>query len=222
MFTDAKHLAAWWGPHGWTNPVCEADPRPGGKILIHMQAPDGSAHPMGGVFHEIVPHERIVFTTFVDMPDGKRVIEVAQHRAVRGEGGKTKVILQRAPAASPISRANMLAGMEAGWSQSLDKLAGVAAQPERQRGRRRSGRDPRDLRRPHQCAVRQGRGSRGQAFRRRRRVLRSRSAAAARRHRQGRAAEMVRHLGRPDRLGDGRSRGRESAAISRSRTGSAT
>src|SRR5437764_14451728 len=69
MFTDAKHLAAWWGPHGWSNPKAEADPRAGGKILIHMQAPDGTVHPMGGVFDEIVPHERIVFTSFVDMPD---------------------------------------------------------------------------------------------------------------------------------------------------------
>ena len=53
MWTDAKHLAAWWGPHGWTNPRAEADPRPGGRILIHMQAPDGTVHPMGGVFDEI-------------------------------------------------------------------------------------------------------------------------------------------------------------------------
>ena len=99
---------------------------PGGKILIHMRAPDGTVHPMGGVFHEIVPHERIVFTTFVDMPDGTRVLECAQHRPVRG-----------AAAARPRSRctrdaggfsdfaAQMLAGMEAGWSQSLDKLAAM-------------------------------------------------------------------------------------------------
>ena len=84
MFTDAKHLAAWWGPHGWDNPVCEADPRPGGKILIHMRGPDGIAHPMGGVYHEIVPHERIAFTTFVDMPDGNARPRGAQHRQLRG------------------------------------------------------------------------------------------------------------------------------------------
>ena len=39
-WTDAKHLAQWWGPHGFTNPVCEIDPRPGGAIYIVMQAPD--------------------------------------------------------------------------------------------------------------------------------------------------------------------------------------
>ena len=66
MWTDAKHLAAWWGPHGFDNPKCEADPRPGGKLLIHMRAPDGGVHPMGGVFHEVTPHERIVFSSHVE------------------------------------------------------------------------------------------------------------------------------------------------------------
>src|SRR5450631_3357723 len=30
VWTDPKHLAEWWGPHGFTNPVCEIDARPGG------------------------------------------------------------------------------------------------------------------------------------------------------------------------------------------------
>jgi uncharacterized protein YndB with AHSA1/START domain/ketosteroid isomerase-like protein len=127
MFTDAKHLAAWWGPHTWDNPVCEADPRPGGRILIHMRGPDGTAHPMGGVYHEIVPHERIAFTTFVDMPDGSRMLE--SHNTVRFEEsrGKTKVILTAHAGGFTDFTRNMLAGMEAGWSQSLDKLAAHAA-----------------------------------------------------------------------------------------------
>lgn len=27
VWTDPKHLAQWWGPKGFTNPVCEVDPR---------------------------------------------------------------------------------------------------------------------------------------------------------------------------------------------------
>ncbi len=30
VWTDPKHVAQWWGPHGFTNPVCELDLRPGG------------------------------------------------------------------------------------------------------------------------------------------------------------------------------------------------
>ena len=62
MWTDAKHLAAWWGPHGWTNPRSKADARPGGKILIHMHAPDGTVYPMTGTFREVVVPARLVFS----------------------------------------------------------------------------------------------------------------------------------------------------------------
>src|SRR6185436_19088218 len=127
MFTDAKHLAAWWGPHGWTNPKAEADPRAGGRLLIHMPAPDGAVHPMGGVFDEIVPHERIVFTTFVDMPDGTRAIEARSTVTFQEVGRKTKVTVHANAVGFTDFSANMLAGMEAGWSQSLDKLAVHAA-----------------------------------------------------------------------------------------------
>jgi PhnB protein len=127
MFTDAKHLAAWWGPHTWDNPVCEADARPGGKILIHMRAPDGSAHPMGGVYHEIVPHDSIAFTTFVEMPDGSRIIESLNTVRFEESSGKTKVILHARAGGFTDFAPRMLLGMEAGWSQSLDKLAAHAA-----------------------------------------------------------------------------------------------
>jgi len=127
MFTDAKHLAAWWGPHTWDNPVCEADPRPGGKILIHMRGPGGNAQPMGGVYHDIVPHERIAFTTFVEMPDGSRIIESLNTVSFEESSGKTKVILHARAGGFSDFAPRMLLGMEAGWSQSLDKLAAHAA-----------------------------------------------------------------------------------------------
>src|ERR1700733_2730137 len=62
-WTDAKHLAKWWGPHHFTNPVCELDVRVGGAIRIDMRGPQGTVYPMTGVFHEIVPPERLVFTS---------------------------------------------------------------------------------------------------------------------------------------------------------------
>ncbi len=57
-WTNPKHMAVWWGPKYFTNPVCEMDVRPGGAILIHMQGPDGVVYPMKGTFHEIVKPER--------------------------------------------------------------------------------------------------------------------------------------------------------------------
>jgi uncharacterized protein YndB with AHSA1/START domain len=58
MWTDPKHLAQWWGPGGFTNPVCKWDARSGGKIYDVMRAPNGQDFPMGGQFREIVPPEK--------------------------------------------------------------------------------------------------------------------------------------------------------------------
>ena len=53
VWTESEHVAKWWGPYGFTNPVCEVDARPGGAIRIDMRGPDGVVYPMGGIFHEI-------------------------------------------------------------------------------------------------------------------------------------------------------------------------
>ena len=61
-WTDPKQLAQWWGPKGFTNPVCELDLRVNGEIRIDMRAPDGKVYPMAGAYREIVEPERLVFT----------------------------------------------------------------------------------------------------------------------------------------------------------------
>ena len=61
-WTEPRRLAQWWGPKGFTNPVCEIDARPGGTLRIVMRAPDGAEHPMKGVLREVIEPERLVFT----------------------------------------------------------------------------------------------------------------------------------------------------------------
>src|SRR5260370_23626702 len=60
---DAKHMAEWWWPKGFTKPVWELDARGGGAIRIHMRAPDGTVHPMTRSFVEIDRPDRLVFST---------------------------------------------------------------------------------------------------------------------------------------------------------------
>jgi len=123
-WTDPKRLAQWWGPKEFTNPVCELDVRPGGAIRIDMTGPDGVLYPIRGVFHEIVEPERLVFTTgsFEDEDgnpqlEGLNIVTFAEHN------GKTKLTLQARIVKSTPEVAVPLAGMEDGWSQSLDRLA---------------------------------------------------------------------------------------------------
>jgi uncharacterized protein YndB with AHSA1/START domain len=122
MWTDPKHLAEWWGPKGFTNPVCEVDLKPGGAFRIVMRAPDGAEYPMKGVFREIVPPSRLVFTNIAVDKDGHPIIDGLTTVTFAEEGGKTKLTLQTRGVAVVDYAAAYLQGMEAGWTQSLEKL----------------------------------------------------------------------------------------------------
>jgi len=123
-WTDPKHVAQWWGPKGFTNPVCELDVRPGGAIRIDMRGPDGVVYPMKGVFHEIVEPERLVFTSsaFED-ENGNPQLAVLNTVTFTEHNGKTKLTLHAVVVKSAPEVAAALDGMREGWSQSLDRLA---------------------------------------------------------------------------------------------------
>jgi uncharacterized protein YndB with AHSA1/START domain len=121
-WTVSEHLAQWWGPRGFTNPVCEVDPRPGGKIRIVMRAHYGVDHPMIGVFQEVVEPERIVFTNIAVDGDGNTVLEGLTTVTFDEHDGKTTLTLKTRAVAVVAHAAEFLKGMDAGWTQSIDKL----------------------------------------------------------------------------------------------------
>jgi uncharacterized protein YndB with AHSA1/START domain len=126
-WTDPVKFAKWWGPQGFTNPVCKLDVRAGGTLLVHMRGPNGSPWegpmPMGGAFLEIVPPERLVFTTRA-FPDGTGDWKLENRNEVTftDRGGQTELVLRVTVLKSSPEIAQALAGMEMGWNQSLEKL----------------------------------------------------------------------------------------------------
>src|SRR5262245_54420869 len=60
-FTDPKHVSKWYGGHGFSNPVCEMDVRPGGLWRHVMRTPDGHEFEMDFVFIEVVKPKRLVW-----------------------------------------------------------------------------------------------------------------------------------------------------------------
>jgi uncharacterized protein YndB with AHSA1/START domain len=121
-WTQPAHLARWWGPKGFTNPVCEVDLRVGGAWRIVMRAPNGAEYPGGGVYHEIVVPERLVFTNGALDKDGNPIIDGFTTVTFAAHGDKTKLTLRTRAVALVSYAAQMLDGMEAGWTQSLERL----------------------------------------------------------------------------------------------------
>ncbi|HXA02821.1 MAG TPA: SRPBCC domain-containing protein [Cytophagaceae bacterium] len=122
VWTDPKHLAQWWGPNGFTNPVCELDVRTGGGILIHMQGSDGTIYPMNGKFEEILKPERLVFSSAALDKDGHPLFEVFNIITFEEQHGKTKLTMKATISKVTAEAKQYLDGMEEGWSQSLVRL----------------------------------------------------------------------------------------------------
>jgi len=84
--TRPEHVPQWYGPRGWTLPVCEMDLRAGGAWRYVMQSPDGRKVGMRGVYREIVAPRRLVSTeSFDDYPG-----ESLNTLTLTEENGKTR------------------------------------------------------------------------------------------------------------------------------------
>jgi uncharacterized protein YndB with AHSA1/START domain len=127
-WTEPEHLKQWWGPLGFTNPACEVDLRVGGAWRIVMRFPDGNEHTAHGIYREIVPPERLVFTNIAMDKDGNRLLEGLTTVTFEDLGGKTRLTLKTRMVGLVPYAPRMLEGMETGWSQSLERLAEKLAQ----------------------------------------------------------------------------------------------
>lgn len=128
-WTDEKLLAQWWGPRGFTTPIAELDARPGGKLTVVMEDDQGliakgSRYPMEGAFEEVVEPERLVYTSSALM-NGKPIIENRVEVTFEEQDGNTTMTLHVVVTHATAEAEAPLSGMEAGWSQSLDKLVAL-------------------------------------------------------------------------------------------------
>jgi len=111
----------------FTSSVPELDVRVGGALRIVMHGPDGNDYPMKGVFREVTAPERLVFTNIAIDNQGNHLLEGETAVTFAEKDGKTTLTLKtHAVGCVPIAT-TMLAGMEAGWTQSIDKLEELAA-----------------------------------------------------------------------------------------------
>jgi uncharacterized protein YndB with AHSA1/START domain len=122
VWTDPYHVAQWWGPHGFTIPVSKVDARVGGLFEVHMQSQDGAVLPSVGEFREVVPYERIVFTSNFVNAEGETLIEVVNTITLQEVGSRTRMTLHVKVLAADPRVADSLAGMEEGWTESLERL----------------------------------------------------------------------------------------------------
>jgi len=129
-WTDPKYIMQWWGPKGFTAPVCKMDFRVGGKLLCCMRSPDGQE------FWNAVEYREIVSSMYFSDPEGNKVDPAQlgiEHEAIEGAydvalfedlgSGQTKLTFI---GNEPMESAKNSGQLE-GWNQILDKIADVVA-----------------------------------------------------------------------------------------------
>jgi uncharacterized protein YndB with AHSA1/START domain len=129
-WTEPERVMRWWGPHGFTMPVCNIDLRVGGIIHNCMRSPEGRDYWGKGVYREIVIPERLVMTdSFADAAGN--VVQPATYGmpewpvqtlitvTFTESAGKTTLTLRHEVSEAIAERS----GARQGWSESLDRLA---------------------------------------------------------------------------------------------------
>jgi uncharacterized protein YndB with AHSA1/START domain len=127
-FSKPEVLKRWFGPRGWSMPICEVDLRVGGGFRFVLRGPDGKDMGMRGVYREIAPPERSVhLESFDDYPGESQVTAVFVEQE-----GKTTLTATVLYPSKEVRDIVLKSGMEHGAAESYDKLAELLASPEAQ------------------------------------------------------------------------------------------
>ncbi len=130
-WTEPALLKQWYCPKPWRVTEASLDLRPGGRMNTIFEGPDGERHDNKGVFLEIVPMERLIFTDafsesfipkegqpfmtgFVDLSDASDGA-TAMHWGARHWTNEAKVQHEKM-------------GFQEGWSAAAAQLAELAQQ----------------------------------------------------------------------------------------------
>jgi uncharacterized protein YndB with AHSA1/START domain len=117
-WTRTEHLARWFGPRDFTAPEIEADICVGGEWRVCIRSPDGTDYWMHGIYREIVPPRRLVFTHVWEEGHGATGHETLISITFEEIGGKTKMTFHKAVLVSVYERNEQYAG----WRECFDRL----------------------------------------------------------------------------------------------------
>ena len=114
-WTDPQRLTRWFGPDSGAVTRAETDVRVGGRFRVVFHTEDGEEHDVSGLYREVVPNEKLVFTwAWRSTPERESLVTID----LRKDGGDTLLTLTHEQFFDEAARDSH----ERGWSGALDKL----------------------------------------------------------------------------------------------------
>ena len=127
-WTEPKLMVKWFTPAPWKTIHAETDVRPGGSSYVVMQGPDGQEMPNRGVYLEVIPNERLVFTdayTSAWQPSENPFFTGVLTFDDLG-GGKTRYTARALHWTKENCEAHAKMGFHEGWGVAADQMAALA------------------------------------------------------------------------------------------------
>jgi uncharacterized protein YndB with AHSA1/START domain len=121
-FTDPSRMLQWFGPHGFVASGVQLDVRVGGTWRGGMRGPDGRELVASGVYREVVPDQRLVFT-YAWENEGVRGHETVCRLELADEGSQTHMTFSQ----GPFETAANARDHQGGWSEAFEKLLQAVA-----------------------------------------------------------------------------------------------
>jgi uncharacterized protein YndB with AHSA1/START domain len=127
VMSKPEHIRRWWGAlgEGYVVTQCDVDLRPGGSWRHVLTTPKGETVGFHGVYREVTPPDRLVFTEIFDpYPDGDSLVTTV----LTDEDGKTRLTITAEYPSRDVRDSVLKSGMERGAALSYDKLEEIAAE----------------------------------------------------------------------------------------------
>ena len=121
-FTEPEHMLQWFGPHGFVATTVQLDVRAGGAWRGGMRGPDGKERVASGVYREVVPEQRLVFT-YAWEDGGERGHETVCTVELSDAGRMTRLVFTQ----GPFETSAATEGHQGGWSEAFEKLCAEVA-----------------------------------------------------------------------------------------------
>jgi uncharacterized protein YndB with AHSA1/START domain len=123
-WTKPEHLVRWYGCHSSSLVVCEVDLRVGGSYCFVARMADGTEHALSGVYRDIAPPERLVFTQrFNDDPDKEALVALLFEE----RHGKTTMTMTALYRSAEDRQAVLDIGVARGTTETFERLAALLA-----------------------------------------------------------------------------------------------
>ncbi len=127
-WTDPELMKQWFTPAPWQTIHVENDVRPGGASLVVMRGPDGTEIPNRGVFLEVIPHKKLVFTdAYVCAWEPSAKPFMTAILTFDAEGPFTRYKARALHWSEEDRLAHEQMGFHAGWGKATDQLEALFA-----------------------------------------------------------------------------------------------